>query len=243
MALSSSSLMFTVRRCEPELVAPAVATPHELKLLSDIDDQEALRFYIPMIYIYRNEPSMEGKDPVEVIRGALAQTLVFYYPFAGRLREGPNRKLMVDCIGEGVIFIEADADVTLDQFGDSVIPLFPCIQQLLYDVPASDGIINTPLLFVQVTRLKCGGFILTGNVNHTMIDGPGVSQFMNAWAEMARGAHKPSVLPVWRREIFLARDPPRITRNHREYEQIEDTITSKEDEMVLRSFFFSDPPI
>ncbi|KAK7337866.1 hypothetical protein VNO77_18454 [Canavalia gladiata] len=245
MGSDCRSLMFTVWRCEPELVAPATATPRELKLLSDIDDQEGLRIQIPLVQFYGNETeaTMEGKDPVEVIRGALAQTLVFYYPFAGRLREGPNRKLMVDCTGEGVMFIEADADVTLDQFGHSLAPPFPCFQQLLYHVPGSDGIINSPLLLIQVTRLKCGGFIMGIRMNHTMCDGGGLSLFMNALAEMCRGAREPSIPPVWRRELLQARDPPRITCNHREYEQVPDssqevTMTSYEEHMVQRSFFF-----
>lgn len=54
---------------------------------------------------------------MKVIKEALSKTLVFYYPFAGRVREGANRKLGVECTGEGVMFIEADADVTLQQFG------------------------------------------------------------------------------------------------------------------------------
>jgi len=149
-SFSSSSLKFTVRRCEPQLVAPAIPTPHELKLLSDIDDQEALRFHIPMIQIYGKQESMAEKDPVEVIRQALSQTLVFYYPFAGRLREGPQRKLMVDCTGEGAMFMEADADVTLAEFGDSLQPPFPCFHELMYDVPCSQQITETPLLLVQV---------------------------------------------------------------------------------------------
>ena len=93
---------------------------------------------------------MAEKDPVEVIRQALSQTLVFYYPFAGRLREGAQRKLMVDCTGEGVMFIEGDADVTLAEFGDSLQPPFPCFDELLYDVPGSQQITDTPLLLVQV---------------------------------------------------------------------------------------------
>ncbi|KAL9320342.1 hypothetical protein ACSQ67_012181 [Phaseolus vulgaris] len=237
-SFSSSSLKFTVRRCEPQLVAPAIPTPHELKLLSDIDDQEALRFHIPMIQIYGKQESMAGKDPVEVIRKALSQTLVFYYPFAGRLREGPQRKLMVDCTGEGAMFMEADADVTLAEFGDSLQPPFPCFHELLYDVPCSQQITETPLLLVQVTRLKCGGFILALRFSHTMADGFGYQQFMNAWVEMARGATKPSIAPVWRRELLMARDPPRITRNHREYEQIQDTLPSSNHNLIQRSFFF-----
>ena len=135
------------------MVAPAKPTPHEFKQLSDIDDQESLRFQIPLIQFYKYDPSMKGRDPVRVIREALAKTLVFYYPFAGRLREGPGRKLVVECTGEGIIFIEADADVTLEQFGDSLQPPFPCWEELLFDVPGSGGILNCPLMLIQVHML------------------------------------------------------------------------------------------
>ena len=153
MAPTPTSLVFKVRRCKPEVVAPAKPTPHEFKQLSDIDDQESLRFQIPLIQFYKYDPSMKGRDPVRVIREALAKTLVFYYPFAGRLREGPGRKLVVECTGEGIIFIEADADVTLEQFGDSLQPPFPCWEELLFDVPGSGGILNCPLMLIQVHML------------------------------------------------------------------------------------------
>ena len=89
--MAPSGLSFKVHRRKPELVAPAKMTPREVKLLSDIDDQGSLRIQIPWIQFYAGNPSMRGKDAVEIIRKALADTLVFYYPFAGRLREGPNR--------------------------------------------------------------------------------------------------------------------------------------------------------
>ncbi|KAK8604773.1 hypothetical protein V6N13_082246 [Hibiscus sabdariffa] len=143
-------LAFPVRLCKLEFVSPAKPTPDERKLLSDIDDQQTLRSQVLFIQFYRYDPLMQGKDPVEVIRKALAKTLVFYYPFAGRLREGDNGKLIVDCTGEGMMFIEADADVTLEQFGDALQPPFPCINELLYDVPGSDGMLNCPLLLLQV---------------------------------------------------------------------------------------------
>lgn len=90
-------------------------------------------------------------DPVKIIRDAIARALVFYYPFAGRLREDDaTRKLVVECTGEGIVFIGADADVTLQQFGDDLHPPFPYLEELLYDVPGSSGIINCPLLLIQV---------------------------------------------------------------------------------------------
>ncbi|KAL2334534.1 hypothetical protein Fmac_015747 [Flemingia macrophylla] len=220
MVHQTSSLVFTVRRHPPELVAPAIPTPHEIKLLSDIDDQNGLRYHLPLVCFYRYQHSMAGKDPVEVIRQALAKTLVLYYPFAGRLRDGPNGKLWVDCTGEGVLFIEADADVTLDYYGDNFMPPFPCFDELLYNVPGSDGIINSPLLLIQVTRLKCGGFIFALRFNHTMCDGSGICQFLKAMSEIAQGAPNPSILPVWQRDILCARDPPRVTCIHHEYQQL-----------------------
>ncbi|KAJ8762720.1 hypothetical protein K2173_012212 [Erythroxylum novogranatense] len=240
MAPSPTSLVFKVNRREPELITPAKATPHEFKALSDIDDQEGFRFQIPVIQFYRYDPFMQGKDPVKVIREALAKTLVFYYPLAGRLREGPNRKLTVECTGEGIIFIEADADVTLQEFGDVLHPPFPGLEELLFDVPGSSGVLNCPLLLIQVTRLKCGGFIFALRLNHTMSDGSGLVQFMTALSETARGGEAPSVPPVWERHVFQVRNPPRVTCTHREYEEVIDIkgTTSPLGNMAHRSFFF-----
>lgn len=141
----------SVKRQSPELIVPARPTPREVKQLSDIDDQESLRFQIPVIFFYKNEPSMKGKDPVMVLREALGRALVFFYPLAGRLREGLNRKLTVDCTGEGVLFIEADANFTLEELGDAIEPPCPYLDELLYNVPGSDGILGCPLLLIQVS--------------------------------------------------------------------------------------------
>ncbi|GJN07496.1 hypothetical protein PR202_ga25332 [Eleusine coracana subsp. coracana] len=117
--LTASPLKFTVHRHPAVLMAPAAATPHELKRLSDIDDQDGLR------------------------------ALVQYYPFAGRLRELEGRKLAVDCTAESVLFIEADADVCLEHFGEVVHPPFPAIEELLFEVPGSSATLNCPLVLFQ----------------------------------------------------------------------------------------------
>ncbi|KAG4166849.1 hypothetical protein ERO13_A13G158466v2 [Gossypium hirsutum] len=200
--------------------------PREQKLLSDIDDQASLRFQVLLIKFYQYEPSMEGKDPAEVIREALAQTLVCYYPFAGRLREGANGKLIVDCTGEGVMFIKADADVTLEQFGEPLRHPFLCFDELLYNIPGSEGMLNCALLLIQVTRLKCGGFIFALRLNHVMSDGAGLAQFLFTLGEMARGVTTHLISPIWERHLLDARHPARIIFTHREYDEMEAPVTT-----------------
>ncbi|MQM09038.1 hypothetical protein Taro_041899 [Colocasia esculenta] len=239
-ASPNTQRLFSVRRRDPELVVPAAPTPRELKPLSDIDDQRSLRFQVRVFLVYRANPSATaaGRDPASVTRDALAKALVFYYPLAGRLREGLDGKLMVDCTGEGVLFIEADADVRLEQFGDQLRLPF---EQLLCDPPGSSGIIGCPVLFIQVTRLLCGGFVLGIRTNHTMSDAQGILQHLNAMADVARGAPYPTGLPIWRREILAARSNPRVTRIHHEYDKpaaADCTPSAPGDQLVLRSFFF-----
>ncbi|CAH2062704.1 unnamed protein product, partial [Thlaspi arvense] len=240
---ASFPLCFTVTQREPILVRPAKPTPHELKHLSDLDDQEGLRFQIPIISFYHSNPSVQPKDPVHIIQQALAQALVFYYPFAGRLVEGPNRKLSVNCTGEGVLFTEADADVELRRLG--VETGSPYLAELLHDVPGSSGILGCPLLLIQVTRFRCGGFVVAVRLNHTMSDGAGILQFLNAVAEFARGGGPeakmlPTVPPVWQRELLSARSPPRVTCFHQEYEQRGSVTMSGncQQDMIHGSFFF-----
>ena len=115
--------------------------------MSDIDDQ--LRRQMSLALFYRGG---EG-DPSGVIRRALGEALVHYYPLAGRLREvEEGRKLVVDCTGEGVLFVEAEADVRLAELeaAGGLRPPFPCMDQLLFDVEGSGGMLDIPLMLIQV---------------------------------------------------------------------------------------------
>ncbi|CAN6345228.1 unnamed protein product [Urochloa humidicola] len=165
---------------------------------------------------YRGERRRRNDDdPVAVIRRALGEALVPYYPLAGRLRKVEARKLVVDCTGEGVMFVKADADVRLAELEVAgLTPPFPCMDQLLFDVEGSSGILNCPLLLIQVTRLLCGGFVFALRVNHAMCDATGIGQFMSAVAELARGLPSPTVAPAWSRELLAARSPPRPSFLH-----------------------------
>lgn len=148
----ATTLAFTVKRSAPELVAPSRATPRELRPLSDIDDQDGLRFYRSGLHFFRGRGG-GGADPAAVVRRGLADALVHYYPVAGRISEveAPARKLVVDCTGDGVVFVEADADVSLSDFGDVLCPPFPCYQELLCEPDGNcAAVVGRPLLFIQV---------------------------------------------------------------------------------------------
>ncbi|KAF8732043.1 hypothetical protein HU200_015999 [Digitaria exilis] len=223
-------------RQEPELVGPARPTPRETKRLSDIDDQQGLRLHVPLVLFYRRRVAGgHGDDPAAVVRRALGEALVPYHPLAGRLREVEGRKLVVDCTGEGVLFVEADADVRLaDLEAAGLRPPFPYMDQLLSDVEGSGG----SDAYMQVTRLLCGGFVVALRLNHTMCDGVGIVQFLSAVGELARGLPAPTVSPPWSRELLDARSPPEPTFPHPEYDPVPPPPPPSGD-MTTRTFTFT----
>ncbi|KAJ3684674.1 hypothetical protein LUZ61_013838 [Rhynchospora tenuis] len=240
-------ISFNVQRSKPVVIFPAKPTPHDIKFLSDIDNQTVLRYHTPGVHFYHSDPSKACQvDPANAIKEALAEALVYYYPIAGRLREQPERKLLLDCTREGVMFVEAEADVCLEYLGDPLTPPFPFTDQLHFDSELmGPGVINQPLLYVQVTRFKCGGFTFAHKTCHMIADAHGWAQFLTAIGEFARGADQPNVLPVWDRHLLLARDPPAPTHIHLEYEPFEgetqeydDVLKTLPANLVYRSFLF-----
>ncbi|KAI4351124.1 hypothetical protein L6164_005511 [Bauhinia variegata] len=119
------------------------------------------------------------------------------------------------------------------QASHGVVDYFPLVRRLRRNLELSS-------FAFQVTRLTCGGFILALRFNHSMTDGAAIVQFLNAIAEIAQGANEPSITPLWCRELLSARNPPRITCTHREYEEVphtKGTIISPND-LQQRSLFF-----
>ena len=142
---------FKITRQPPLIVAPDRPTPRQSLYLSNIDDQAGLRYQIPWVLFYCSDSSKKKneQDPVKVVKEALAKVLVHFYPLAGRLRDADNGKLTVDCTGEGVLFVEADADISLEDFGD-IYPPVPRGDDFINNVPGSENITDCPLLLIQV---------------------------------------------------------------------------------------------
>ncbi|KAF5208066.1 Anthranilate n-benzoyltransferase protein [Thalictrum thalictroides] len=100
----------------------------------------------------KNRPNSSSNDPnffcVETLKSSLAKVLVTFYPFAGRLCvDDKTGRLEIDCNGEGVVFVKAVTDSTIDEFGDFT----PSMKTRKLLVPTVDTTISScPLLLLQI---------------------------------------------------------------------------------------------
>ncbi|XP_042484458.1 omega-hydroxypalmitate O-feruloyl transferase-like [Macadamia integrifolia] len=230
---------FLVTKSVPVIVKPASKTNGGLFFLSNVDQYQCL--IISTVYSYK--PSTRSSDNVfEVIKQALAEVLVHYYPLAGKLIVGSDGRLVVECTGEGVPFIEATTTHELEALGNLTKSNFGILGQLVHTLPPTKSILEVPLLAIQVTRFNCGGFVLGVAINHSMVDGLCAMEFISSWAEIAKGSPI-TVLPFLDRAVMKAREHPKIEFPHHEFFQIKDlpkTITASEDEIFLiKSFSFN----
>lgn len=136
-----------VRQGEPTLVPPAEDTQKGLYYLSNLDQNIAV--IVQTIYCFKDD-SKGNEEAAEVIKEALAKVLVHYYPLAGRLTISPEGKLIVDCTGEGAVFVEAEADCEMEEIGDIAKPDPVTLGKLVYNIPGAKNILEIPPLVAQV---------------------------------------------------------------------------------------------
>ncbi|XP_050230802.1 omega-hydroxypalmitate O-feruloyl transferase-like [Mercurialis annua] len=231
-------LELIVKQEEPILVKPEIETEKGLYFLSNLDQNIAV--IIRTVYCFKSE-GKGNENCAEVIKNALEKVLVHYYPLAGRLMISPEGKLIVNCTGEGAVFVEAEANCGMEEIGDITKPDPHTLGKLVYDIPDAKNILQMPPLVAQVTKFKCGGFVLGLCMNHCMFDGIGAMEFVNSWGETARGLPL-SVPPFLDRTILKSRNPPKIEYVHQEFAEIEDKSNTsslyKEEEMTYKSFCF-----
>ncbi|XP_073126210.1 omega-hydroxypalmitate O-feruloyl transferase-like [Henckelia pumila] len=237
---SSKVLELFVRRGEPTLVTPAHdQTVKGVYFLSNLDQNIAV--IVRTIYCFKSGEK-GNENVVEVIKDALSKVLVDYYPLAGRLAISSERKLIVDCTGEGAVFVEAEADCEMGELGDITRPDSVTFgKQLVYDITGAKTIPEIPPLVVQVTKFKCGGFVLGMCMNHCMADGIAAMEFVNSWSEIARRIPLKSP-PLIDRSILRSRNPPHFEFAHDEFAEIEDISNTFElynnQEIQYRCFCF-----
>ncbi|KAL8161677.1 hypothetical protein V2J09_013166 [Rumex salicifolius] len=264
---------FLVEKSDPTVVVPESETPKGLYFLSNLDqnkirlnpngraidmtDPEDRRFLlvsleenigmvVSTLYCFKAKDK-GNEDAVRVMKESLAKVLVPYYPLAGRLKAGSEGKLVVECTGEGAVFVEADADCRMEEIAEHMMDLDPTIRaKLVYDfyLDKPKSVLDVPLVMAQVTKLNCGGFILGLTLNHALLDGVGATAFVKAWGEVARGLPLKKQ-PFHDRTLLRARSPPQIEFSHPEFEEMplfsgSDEEEEGEEEEIERKTFSLD---
>lgn len=139
------SMAITVRKST--MVKPAEPTPQSRLWNSNLD-LIVVRWHTPSVYFYRNTNSSGDFFDAEKMKSALGKVLVPFYPMAGRLGRDLDGRVEIDCNGEGVLFVEAEVDGEIDDFGDFAPTME--LKRLIPKVEYTDDISSFPLLVLQV---------------------------------------------------------------------------------------------
>lgn len=147
------------------LVCPAQETPKRTLLLSDLD-LVVPAAYVFLVYFYRRPKDSSNFFEAGLLKNALSNALVPFYPLAGRLGKDENGRIQILCNQKGVLFAEAEASCFIDDFGD-----FSHSTKLLPLVPTVDGnkdISCHPLLITQVQEII--NLTYNASVSHSTCD-------------------------------------------------------------------------
>lgn len=128
------------------MVKPAEETPLRPLWNSNVDIVVP-SMHTPSVYFYRPTGASNFFDPT-VLKQSLSKALVPFYPMAGRLRRDDDGRIEINCNAEGVLFVEADTNSVIDDFGDFAPTLE--LRKLIPAIDYSQGIHSYPLLVLQV---------------------------------------------------------------------------------------------
>ena len=147
----------TVTKSPPSLVPPAGPTPGGSLPLSSIDKTAAVRVSVDFIQVFPAPTSGKEEDrspssAIAAMREGFAKALVPYYPVAGRIAEPVPGEPEIECTGEGVWFVEAEASCSLEEARNLERPLCIPKEELLPRPPAGVRVEDT-LLLAQVSPI------------------------------------------------------------------------------------------
>lgn len=179
---------------------PPPTTPH---VPLSVFDKVTYDTHIASIYAF-HAPT----PPNSVMQNGLATVLSEYREFAGRLGEDAEGNPVILLNDEGVRFVEASVDSTLDQ---ALLPFKPS-PALLSLHPEVHGVAE--LLQVQLTRFACGSLVVGFTSHHRVADAHSAGNFLIAWSHATRGLDV-SLAVHDRCTFFTPRVPPLLEYEHR----------------------------
>ncbi|KAF5806885.1 putative quinate O-hydroxycinnamoyltransferase [Helianthus annuus] len=135
---------------ESTMVRHAKETPI-IKLCTSSLDRNTPNSHTLTVYFYRPNGAANFFD-TKVMKDALSRALVTFYPLVGRFKLGEDGRVEIDYLGQGALFLEAESDGIIDDFGDFA-PTSESLK-LIPMVDSSLGIDSYPLLISQVLQIS-----------------------------------------------------------------------------------------
>lgn len=188
------------------LVLPATPTKIRRLFLSCLDIFWQDIHYNRRVIFYRPN-GQDVSTAIETLKTSLSLVLVHFYPWAGRLAIGEDKRLMIDCNDAGVEFLEASIDLPITALEKDDFQMKSLFEKLCQQVEyKNENLYTSPLLSVQATRFSDGGLSVALAQSHIVADGQSLWHFMRSWGECARGEAL-SLEPLHNREMLAVENP------------------------------------
>ncbi|KAJ8770591.1 hypothetical protein K2173_018082 [Erythroxylum novogranatense] len=169
-------------------IKPSSPTPKHLQTFKlSLWDQHHRHLYGTLAFFYHSNADLNDHDEIlstfskrsHSLQKSLSETLVHYYPLAGRLKDDETT---IDCNDEGAYFVEACTDCQLSTFLAK-----PEIHVLKNLTPSNFDTSNIPsgcMLVIQLTLFSCGGIAVSVGPSHKLADASSVCTFVQSWVSM-----------------------------------------------------------
>ncbi|XP_051133407.1 protein ECERIFERUM 26-like [Andrographis paniculata] len=182
--MDSKTLIYDVKVSS---IGPADVTGSDLIYEPDNLDLAMKLHYLRGVYYFRSQ-AFDGLSTL-VIKEPMFLWLNKYPMTCGRFRRSDDHsgRPYIKCNDCGVRFIEAKSDKTLDdwfQIKDKDVSLEKVLVPNQYIGPELGF---SPLVFVQLTKFKCGGTALSLSWAHVLGDAFSVAKFMNSLGHAVAG--------------------------------------------------------
>ncbi|KAI3504944.1 hypothetical protein L1887_26756 [Cichorium endivia] len=139
--------------------------------------------YIKGVYFFKKEAA-EGLILSE-LKTDLSYLLSLYCTVAGRIRRRlEDNRPFIKCNDSGIRMVEAESNTIVDEW----VEMKSDVSELAYSGHVLGPDLEfSPLVSLQVTRFKCGGFSIGLSWSHILGDALLASTFMNMWGQVIKG--------------------------------------------------------
>ncbi|KAI3982525.1 hypothetical protein MKX01_031264 [Papaver californicum] len=176
----------TVEVISNETIKPTTPTPYQLRNFNlSLLDQYFPPVYVPLIFFYpatvTNSTGSKHHDDLDLLKRSLSETLVHFYPMAGRMKDN----IVVDCNDEGIDFFEVKIKGKMYDF---MMKPDVTLNLLLPSEVVSTKFVKEAQVIVQVNMFDCGGSAICLCISHKIADLCTMSTFIRNWAGTTNAA-------------------------------------------------------